>query len=61
MDGVIVAILILIACYGLSWIVTCGIVKLIALCFGLTFSWPIATGIWLVLCLLEFFFKRRSD
>lgn len=37
---------------GISWILTCGIIKLITLCFGLTFSWAIATGIWLVLCLI---------
>lgn len=37
---------------GFSWIATCGIIKLITLCFGLTFSWPIATGIWLVLLIL---------
>lgn len=30
----IVVILILTACYGLSWIVTCGIIKLITMCFG---------------------------
>lgn len=34
----IVVILILAACYGLSWIVTCGIIKLITMCFGLTFK-----------------------
>ena len=40
----------------LSWIVTCGIVWLITLCFGLAFDWLIATGIWLVLCLLKWIF-----
>lgn len=35
----IVVIVILTICYGLSWIVTCGIIKLIAMCFGLTFRW----------------------
>ena len=37
---------------AISWLATCGIVKLITMCFGLTFTWPIATGIWLVLFLL---------
>lgn len=32
-----------------SWLITCGIVKLICLCFGLTFTWLIATGIWLLI------------
>lgn len=49
----IIVILILAVCYGLSWIVTCGIIKLITMCFGLTFKWSIATGIWLVICILK--------
>lgn len=53
----IVVILILAACYGLSWIVTCGIIKLITMCFGLTFKWSIATGIWLVICILRSIFN----
>lgn len=49
----IVMILIFVSCCGLSLIVTCGIVKLITMCFGLTFKWSIAIGIWLILCLLR--------
>lgn len=33
----LVVILIIAALYGVSWIVTCGIIKLITLCFGWTF------------------------
>ena len=40
---------------GLSWLITCGIVKLITLCFDWTYYWPVATGIWLVLCLVSTF------
>lgn len=39
--------------YALSWLITCGLVYLICLCFALTFTWPIATGIWLVMILLK--------
>lgn len=53
----VIVILILALCYGLSWIVTCGIIKLITLCFGWTFKWSIATGIWLVICILKSIFK----
>ena len=42
-----------IAVYALSWIVTCGLIKLITLCFGLTFSWAIATGIWLIMMIIK--------
>lgn len=42
---------------SLSWFVTCEIVKLITICLGLNFSWSMATGIWLLLCLLGSFTK----
>ena len=51
-------VIVLILTYVASWIITCGIIKLITLCFGLTFSWAIATGIWLVICLLTSIFKK---
>lgn len=50
-------ILILATIYATSWIVTCGIIKLITMCFGLTFKWSIATGIWLVMVLLKMVFN----
>lgn len=57
---VIMMIAILIFAYGLSWILICGIIKLITMCFGLTFKWSIATGIWLIMCLLGMVFKTRN-
>lgn len=55
--GYIAAIFMLL---GISWLATCGIIKLITLCFGLTFSWAIATGIWLILCLLSTVFGKST-
>lgn len=55
--SVLIFIAVIAVCYGLSWIVTCGIIKLIAMCFGWTFKWSIATGIWLIICLLQSIFK----
>ena len=55
--AILVVIAILAVCYGLSWIATCGIIKLITMCFGWTFKWSIATGIWLIMCLLQSIFK----
>ncbi len=43
----------IVVCYALSWLVTCGIIYLITLCFSLTFNWWVATGIWLIMCLLK--------
>ena len=53
----VVVILILAVCCGISWIVTCGIIKLITICFGWEFSWAIATGIWLIICILKSIFN----
>lgn len=55
MKGYLTALLValfFVAMYAVSWIATCGIVKLLTMCFGWTFSWPIATGVWLILCLI---------
>ena len=52
-----VVIGILALAYRLSWIVTCGIIKLITICFGWTFKWSVATGIWLIICLLRGIFN----
>ena len=59
-EGGVVALVvvgILAFAYGLSWIVTCGIIKLITMCFGWTFKWGIATGIWLIICILRSIFN----
>lgn len=47
----------LILLYALSWIVTVGIVKLITMCFGWTFSWGMATGVWLIIIILKSIFN----
>ena len=49
--AVILAALVLAAASGISWIITCGVIKLVTMCFGWTFSWGTATGIWLLMCL----------
>ena len=50
---IIAAIVMYLAVAAIGWIAVCGIVKLITLCFGWTFSWYIATGVWLILVLLN--------
>lgn len=58
--GIGLIVLILAAAYAISWIVTCGIIYLITLCFGWHFSWAIATGIWLIVCLARTVFKSTT-
>lgn len=57
MTGILLIIVSLLA-LALSWIVTCVIIKLITLCFGVAFSWLIATGIWLVFLLLKSYLNQ---
>lgn len=51
--GIVIGLLIVVFLYALSWLLTCGLIKLITLCFGWTFKWSIATGIWLILCIIK--------
>lgn len=55
------AILILLAIsYGTSLVVTCGVIKLITICFGVRYKWKIAIGIWLIICLIKPVFDRSG-
>lgn len=58
--AIIAVIIIIILVYAISWIVTCGIIKLITLCFGWTFRWSVSTGIWLTFILARTVFKQSS-
>ena len=56
------AALIVLALYcGLSWLVTCGLVYLITLCFDVAFTWSAATGVWLVWIILNSIFGRGDS
>jgi hypothetical protein len=46
---------------GIAWLVTCGIIKLITLCFGLSFKWGIATGVWLIILFLKLTFAVANN
>lgn len=59
--GCLAAVLIyILACAG-SWIITCGVFKLITLCFGLEYTWGTATGIWLIIYLFRQMFSLGVD
>jgi hypothetical protein len=45
--------LLIVMVYGFGWIVTCGIVKILSLCFGFKFTWLLATGFYLVYLILK--------
>lgn len=48
-----------VALYGISFLATAGIIKLITLSFGLAFSWRLAAGIWLLIILLGQAFGKK--
>ena len=52
--GFILAALIFITMYAISWGVVVGLLKLIGLCFGFSISLATATGVWLALCLVKY-------
>ena len=56
----IIFIVIVAFAYGVSWITTCGVIKLVTMCFDLTFKWLTATGIWLILILVSNIFKSKG-
>lgn len=55
--GCLFAVLIFMFACAASWIITCGVIKLITLCFGWEFGWDIATGVWLIMFLIKHVFN----
>lgn len=53
-------LLVLAICYAISWAITCGLIYLITLCFGWTYSWSIATSIWLIICIAKSIFSHNT-
>lgn len=60
MKKALIVIAVLAIALGISWVITVGILKLISICFGVGFSLPVATGIWLILCLVQSIFSKSS-
>ena len=59
---VLLIALISILILGFSWGITVGLIKLITICFSLTFSIRVATDIWLGIFLFNLlFYKGRGS
>ncbi len=56
-----IVLLIVAGMYAISWGMTVGIIKLITMCFSWDFSLAAATGIWLILCLVENLLHKSGD
>ena len=59
--SVILVILVIALIAGISWGVVSFFVWLICLCFGIKFTFLIATGVWLILFLLCLVFGKSSN
>ncbi|WP_312107594.1 hypothetical protein [Lachnoclostridium sp.] len=46
-------IIILLITLGISWGLVVGLIKLITLCFGISFKLSYATGVWLIILLVK--------
>lgn len=60
MINLLIAVLGLIVEIVISWAVIVGIIKLITMCLSIGFSLPVATGIWLILCLVRWVFHNSG-
>ena len=58
--GVFTYVLVAALIFAASWLITCGIIALVCLCFGWAFNWGIATGVWLVCMFVKWIFDRGS-
>lgn len=52
-DSVLTYILIIVFSLAISWGITAGLIKLISMCFHFQFTFSLATGIWLIMCLIR--------
>lgn len=56
----VIFVLFIIAIYACSWLVTCGLIKLITMCFGWDFTWAMATGVWLIFLIAKSIFSHHT-
>ena len=61
MRKLLIAVIELVISAAISWAVVVGILKLITMCFSIGFSFPVATGIWLVICLMRLIFYKSEE
>lgn len=56
-----IVVIVVIALTALSWLVTCGVVKVLSMCFSFAYSWKLATGIWLVCLMLRWIISAAKQ
>lgn len=57
---VLIFILIIALFLGTTWLVTCGLTKLVTLLLGIDFTWRLGTVVWIIAFVLGCFTIRRE-
>lgn len=60
-NSMIALILVVVVFYLMQWAITAGILWLIFNIFHIPYTLKLATGIWLILTLLQNYFKSKND
>jgi len=57
---ILIFILIIVLFLGMTWLVTCGLTKLVTLLLGIDFTWSLGTIVWIIAFVLGCFTIRRE-
>ena len=57
---ILIFILIIVLFLGMTWLVTCGLTKLVTLLLGIDFTWNLGTIVWIIAFVLGCFTIRRE-
>lgn len=55
--SILITLLVAIFVLGASFLVSAGVVKLLAFCFGFVFTWKLALGLWVLFLIITGIFK----
>lgn len=60
-EKVSTTVIALIVTVAFEYLIYCGLLKLITLCFNLAFTWKWATGVFLIIMVLKSIFIQSND
>lgn len=60
-EKILITVIALIVTWAVEYLIYCGLLKLITLCFNLAFTWKWATGVFFIIMVLKSIFKQSND
>lgn len=60
-EKVSTTVITIIVAVAFEYLIYCGLLKLITLCFNLSFTWKWATGVFFIIMVLKSIFKQSND